>query len=216
MPPSRKDIDAELFGLTAMGDGATICKYPLTNVLFAGGYEHQALIDVIDSSDHMAAGGVKDARYIASKIMPLMENIDPKKELFDMVVFNGAANVQKAGRVIAVRFPKVIVCKGTEQIGSLFLTKAFKEAPLELLKTWTSILRNIFGSTRHAEHAMFRQCAKEHTKGVLVSFTRVAGTRMCGHLIAALRLLRLKPALLACVHTPEFLRAKSIIWLWLH
>ncbi len=56
---------------------------------------------------------------------------------------------------------------------------------------------------------MFRQCAKDHNKGVLVSFTRVAGTRMCGHLIAALRLLRLKPALLACVRTPEFLRAKK-------
>jgi len=58
VPPSRKDIggrllienynihmtettskllqDAELFGLTAMGDHTTICKYPLTNVLFAG------------------------------------------------------------------------------------------------------------------------------------------------------------------------------------
>ncbi len=58
VPPSGKDIggrllvenynihmtettaklfqDAEFFGLTAMGDGATICKYPLTNVLFAG------------------------------------------------------------------------------------------------------------------------------------------------------------------------------------
>jgi len=133
VPPSRKDIggrllienynihmtettskllqDAELFGLTAMGDHTTICKYPLTNVLFAGGYEHQALIDVIDSSNHMAIGGVKDARYIASKIMPLMEDIDPKKESFDMVVFDGAANVQKAVRVIAARFPKLIVCK---------------------------------------------------------------------------------------------------------
>jgi len=59
----------------------------------------------------MAIGGVKDARYIASKIMPLMEDIDPKKESFDMVVFDGASNVQKAGQVIAARFPKLIVCK---------------------------------------------------------------------------------------------------------
>ncbi len=56
---------------------------------------------------------------------------------------------------------------------------------------------------------MFRQCAKDHYKGILVSYTRVAGTQMCGHLIAALRLLRLKPALLACVRTPEFLRVKK-------
>ncbi len=31
-------IDAELFGLFAMGDGATIVKCPLTNILFAGKY----------------------------------------------------------------------------------------------------------------------------------------------------------------------------------
>ncbi len=29
-------IDAGLFGLTAMGDGATIVKCPLTNILFVG------------------------------------------------------------------------------------------------------------------------------------------------------------------------------------
>lgn len=58
LPPSRKDVggkllkenydqymtetiaclltDADVFGLTVLGDGATICKHPLTNVLFAG------------------------------------------------------------------------------------------------------------------------------------------------------------------------------------
>ncbi len=77
----------------------------------------------------MATGGVKHARYTASKIMSLMEEIDSKTELFDMIVFDGA-----------ICFPKVIVCKRTEHVGSLFLTKAYKEAPLELLKTWTSIV----------------------------------------------------------------------------
>ncbi len=72
--------------------------------------------------------------------MPLMEEIDAKKELFDMIVFDGAANIQKAGQVIAVRFPNVIVCKGTEHVVSLFLIKAFKE----LLKTWTSIVSFYF------------------------------------------------------------------------
>lgn len=48
--------------------------------------------------------------------------------------------------------------------------------------------------------------AMEHNNGVPLSFIRVAGTHMAGNLIAALRLLRLKPALLACIRTPEFLR----------
>ncbi len=95
------------------------------------------LIDVIDSSDHMATGDVKDAWYLVSKIMLLMEEIDVKNELFDMIVFDGTANVQKAGQGIAVCLPN-----GTCWIS--FLVKDFKEAQLELLKTWTSIVSFYF------------------------------------------------------------------------
>ncbi len=57
-----------------------------------------------------------------------------------MVVFDGAANMQKADWVIAVCFPKVVVCKGIEHVWSIILIEAFKEMLLELLKTWTSIV----------------------------------------------------------------------------
>ncbi len=74
-----------------------------------GGLEHKDFFDVIDSTNHMACGGVKDAWYLGSKMMPLIKNVDTKKEFFDMVVFDGVANVQKAGRVIAICFPKVVI-----------------------------------------------------------------------------------------------------------
>ncbi len=73
--------------------------------LFIGGHEFQALMDVVDSTNHMATGGVKDAEYLAKQFIPVMQKIDPKCELFDVVVFDGAANVQKGGRAIAARFP---------------------------------------------------------------------------------------------------------------
>lgn len=97
-------------------------------------------MDVIDSTKDLAEGKVKDARYLAKKFMPIMSKVDPEKELFDLVAFDGAANVQKAGRIIKEKFPKVVVIHGAEHLGSLFLSKCFKEPCLQLLKTWTNIV----------------------------------------------------------------------------
>mmetsp|Transcript_13595 Transcript_13595/g.28714 ORF Transcript_13595/g.28714 Transcript_13595/m.28714 type:complete len:234 (-) Transcript_13595:83-784(-) len=157
-------IGAELFGLTAMKDGATIVKCPLTNILvdmfyylnnftnsfvinnlsylflISRGYEFHALMDVVDSTEHMANGGVKDAEYLTKQFIPVMQKIDPQYELFDMVAFDGAANVQKGGRAIAARFPRVIIIQGAGHVCSLFLAKTFKEPKLQLLKTFTVIV----------------------------------------------------------------------------
>ena len=141
-------------------------------------------MDVIDSTKDLAEGKVKDARYLAKKFMPIMSKVDPEKELFDLVAFDGTANVQKAGRIIKEKFPKVEVIQGAEHLGSLFLSKCFKEPCLQLLKTWTNIvsfllnlfdcsnssqpfyfhliinqLQNVFGFVRHAEHAIFKEVA---------------------------------------------------------
>ncbi len=70
--------------------------------------------------------------------------------------------------------------------------------------------RNIFGLTRHSEHAMFKECSIEHF-GKEVGFTKPSETQFGGNLIAALQLLRLKQALLMCVSaSPSLSRRKSI------
>ena len=97
-------------------------------------------MDVIDSSKHLAAGKVKDASYLAKQIMPVMMKVDPQKDCFDLVAFDGAANVQKAGRIIQAQFPKVEVIEGVAHLGSLFLSKCFNESCLQLLKTFIQIV----------------------------------------------------------------------------
>ncbi len=62
---------------------------------------------------------------------------------------------------------------------------------------------------QHAEHAKVRKCTLDHNNGIPIFFTKISDTCICGHLIAALCLLRLKLALFACVDTPDFLRAKN-------
>ena len=70
----------------------------------------------------------------------LLMKVDPHKDCFDFVTFDGAANVQKAGRIIEARFPKVEVIEGVEHLGSLFLSKCFNEPCLQLLKTFVQIV----------------------------------------------------------------------------
>ena len=94
---SEIERDADLLGLTIYGDGATIDKRPMINIMMASAYNPQALCDVIDCSDHMADGGIKDARFLSSKYIPVMQKFDPYGERYDTVVFDGASNVQRGG-----------------------------------------------------------------------------------------------------------------------
>ena len=57
----------------------------------------------------MADSGMKDAQYLSSKYIPVMQKFDPNGDWYNMVVFDGASNVQKGGEVICAKFPKCTV-----------------------------------------------------------------------------------------------------------
>ncbi len=140
---SEIERDADLLGLTIYGDGATIDKRPMINVMTASAYNPQALCDVIDCSDYMADGGIKDARYICSKYIPVMQKFDPDGNRYDMVVFDGASNVQKGGEVICAKFPMCTIVHGTEHVASLFMGEIFQEECLQIMKKFTRIVSSI-------------------------------------------------------------------------
>ena len=73
-----------------------------------------------------------------------------------MVAFDGASNVQKAGAVISVNFPRVTCIHGAEHVVSLFFDDVFKLEEFDVLVQLHNRLRNYFGSVRHAPSAMFR------------------------------------------------------------
>ncbi len=70
----------------------------------------------------------------------LLMKVDPHKDCFDLVAFDGATNVQKAGQIIQAQFPKIEVIEGVEHLGFLFLSKCFNEPCPQLLKTFTQIV----------------------------------------------------------------------------
>lgn len=65
----------------------------MIKIIVSGRHEYQALIDVVDPTDHIAMGGIKNARHIATQMILAMLRVGPNKRLFDMVSFVGTSSV---------------------------------------------------------------------------------------------------------------------------
>ncbi len=105
--------ESKCFGISVFGDGATIKTVPLINVLDASPNNPFVLLDIVDCTAHLAEGGKKDAPYLANMILPHIAMMESSKDknnkqhmgVVDLVLFDGASNVQKAGRLLAIDYP---------------------------------------------------------------------------------------------------------------
>ena len=109
-----------------MGDGATIHRMPLMNVLAMSGTSSPMTVGIMDCSSHMAEGGKKDAAYISGIFEEKVLEYDPKMSMTDVFFFDGAGNVQKAGQVLVAKFPRTFCFHGGEHVVSLFFTDLAK------------------------------------------------------------------------------------------
>jgi hypothetical protein len=189
---------ARIFGLTIFGDGATIKTIPFINILAAGVNNSFALLDVVDCSNQASAGKKKDAKYIACLIHPFIEKLELECDglsnnltgAVNFVFFDGATNVQNAGRILAAMHPCISVGHGAEHVVSLFFSDVFKKCnEYALLSKFSKSCRNIWGSTTHKPSAMFKHYSKIHNNGVSIGFIKPSDCQMAGELIALLRLL---------------------------
>ena len=60
-------MNVDVFGIGIFGDGATIVKVPMMNILACLAGNPSCLLDVVDCTDHVAKGNKKDAFLFASK-----------------------------------------------------------------------------------------------------------------------------------------------------
>lgn len=124
--------EASVCGITLMGDGATIHRMPLLNILAMSGSTPPLTIGIVDCTEHMAAGGKKDASYIADIFEDKVEEYDPNHTLTDLFYFDGASNVQKAGQVLMAKYPRSFCYHGGEHVVSLFFTSLSKIKPIKV------------------------------------------------------------------------------------
>jgi hypothetical protein len=201
-------LEAPVFGITVFGDGATIKTVPLVNVLAACVNNPFALLEITNCTAHLAKGGKKDAKYIAKIIMPLIQLMESEEDihkktysgLVDLVFFDGASNIQNAGKILRAFNPRITVGHGAKHVVSLLFADSYtKVKSFMLLSAFAKRVCNIFGAVRHSPSAMFKKYSRQHNCGVHLGFIKPSECRMAGEHIAILRLLQLKNALLATI-----------------
>ena len=124
--------EARVFGLAFLGDGATIKRMPLMNVLAMTATVSPMTIEIQDCSSHMEEGGKKDAVYVASLFEEKVGEFDPQNQLTDVFFFDGASNVQKAGEVLMAKYPRSFSFHGGEHVVSLFFSSIAKLKPIKV------------------------------------------------------------------------------------
>lgn len=137
--------------------------------------------------------------------MPHIERLDPNKTLCDCLYFDGASNVQKGGRIIEAKYPRVSVMHGVEHVVSLFFSDVAKIPIVQNLIQQQKRRYNTFGSGAiHGAHAIFSVQAKLFNGGKDLGLLRAADTRMAGYFMAMHRDLRQKKALESTVTSAAF------------
>jgi hypothetical protein len=150
--------ESKVFGIGLFGDGATIHKVPMMIFLGSSTNNPFALLDIVDCTSQMAKGGKKDAKYVAGLLKPIISRIEQTKDpnnqktdhlgVVDLVLFDGASNVQKAGKLVSITYPHITVVHGAEHVVSLFFKNIFIKKPVfQCLSQFLKRCRNIFESS---------------------------------------------------------------------
>ena len=69
--------------------------------------------------------------HFTFQIMFQMRVLDPQRQYFDLIAFDGASNVQKAGKMIEQFFPRCSVITGIEHTTSLLFGKVMSLWPMK-------------------------------------------------------------------------------------
>ena len=120
-----------------------------------------------------------------------------------------SSNVQKAGRILEAKYPRITVIHGAEHVISLFYSDVFKMPEFKVIKNLNRLLYRTFGSgAMHVPHAIFQKYARSHNAGKNIGLIRAADTKMGGHVINMMRTLRLRVPLINTLTSVEFIHAK--------
>ncbi len=132
--------EAKVFGFSWMGDGTTIHKMPLMNILALNGTTAPMTILIHDCTKHMEEGGKKDAQYVAKLFDGKVPEYDPQLLCTDVFYFDRASNVQKAEEILMAKFPHSFCFHGGEHVVSQFFSSIAKIKPVEVHRAGLSCI----------------------------------------------------------------------------
>jgi hypothetical protein len=201
--------EAECFGITMYADGATVAKTPFINVLASGAFINNACLEIHDCTPELEEGGTKDSEYISNLMSRHIDEVDPNKEFVDLVIFDGASNMQKAGRLLQEWYPLITCIHGAEHVVSLFFSDVAKHDVGAMFVRLYSKIYVWFGGRHQGLHSQFIKATAAFSKGRKIGLIRPSGTRMAGYWIAWTRVLRLKDAFESLLVSPAFKELKK-------
>ena len=97
--------EADIFGLLFLGDGATISRCPLLNILCSTKNITVAVLEIVDFQGHLSQGNKKCASFICNRFLKHLKAIDPQFFFTDVIMFDGSSNVQPGGKLLKVHYP---------------------------------------------------------------------------------------------------------------
>jgi hypothetical protein len=123
--PLKLNDGIEMYIICLYGDSATIKREPFLNILAALVKEPSIVLEISDATDHLKTGNIQDSTYVASHFLPWCNKLDPEKKLLDCVFFDGADDVQKAGKLLAAQ--------NAEHVVLLFCKDVAKLTPIHIV-----------------------------------------------------------------------------------
>ena len=71
--------EADIFRLLFLGDGATISRFPLSNIMCYAKNIPVAVLEIVDCQGHLSQGNKIDASFICNRFLKHLKAIDPQK-----------------------------------------------------------------------------------------------------------------------------------------
>jgi hypothetical protein len=66
-------------------------------------------------------------------MLPKLKEIDPHRELIDLITFDGAGNVQNAAKLLTLHFPRARIGPAIEHVVSFHFDKVMRIRPINEL-----------------------------------------------------------------------------------
>ena len=105
-----------------------------------------AVLELVDCQGHLEYGGENNVTFICERCIEHNKRIDPHKSITDVVVFDGASNVQLSGELLKIHYPKISVMSGVEYTVSLFFNYVSKIPVVNQMIKAHKTIYNLFGS----------------------------------------------------------------------
>ncbi len=109
-----------MFGLGFLGNGATVKRMPLMNIIALCANTPPITISIHDCTKHMQKGGRKDATYVVGLFEDKVREQNTSDTLTNVFFFDGASNVQKEGEILVAKFPHSFCFHRREHVVLLF------------------------------------------------------------------------------------------------